>query len=76
MDEIAGEMKKLDDADQSNLEVLELEWKYAHANAEELQIELRKGQTTFPNNITFLNFADYLLVPTLVYELEYPRTDR
>ncbi|KAJ3042246.1 hypothetical protein HK097_002080 [Rhizophlyctis rosea] len=76
MDEIAGEMKKLDDADQSGLEVLELEWKYAHANAEELQIELRKGGTTFPNNITFLNFADYLLVPTLVYELEYPRTDR
>jgi len=30
---------------------------------------------TWPNNITVKNFADYLLVPTLVYELEYPRTD-
>ncbi|GAA6021432.1 hypothetical protein JCM10207_004731 [Rhodosporidiobolus poonsookiae] len=31
--------------------------------------------TTFPENVTFLNFVDYLLVPTLVYELEYPRAD-
>ncbi|KAF8074835.1 MBOAT, membrane-bound O-acyltransferase family-domain-containing protein [Lyophyllum atratum] len=31
---------------------------------------------TWPNNITFKNFADFLFVPTLVYELEYPRTDR
>ncbi|GJN89318.1 hypothetical protein Rhopal_002298-T1 [Rhodotorula paludigena] len=29
----------------------------------------------WPDNVTFLNFIDYLLVPTLVYELEYPRTD-
>ncbi|KAJ7224178.1 MBOAT, membrane-bound O-acyltransferase family-domain-containing protein [Mycena pura] len=31
---------------------------------------------TYPNNITFKNFAVYQLIPTLVYELEYPRTDR
>ncbi|KAH8926453.1 hypothetical protein BT69DRAFT_1259288 [Atractiella rhizophila] len=30
----------------------------------------------WPANITMLNFVDYLLVPTLVYELEYPRTNR
>ncbi|GAA6001509.1 hypothetical protein JCM5350_007426, partial [Sporobolomyces pararoseus] len=30
-------------------------------------------QNTFPNNVTFPNFIDYLLIPTLVYELEYPR---
>ncbi|KAK7025238.1 O-acyltransferase [Favolaschia claudopus] len=30
---------------------------------------------TYPNNITFKNFAVYQLIPTLVYELEYPRTD-
>lgn len=28
---------------------------------------------TWPSNVTFANFFDYLLVPTLVYELSYPR---
>ncbi|KAJ7255525.1 MBOAT, membrane-bound O-acyltransferase family-domain-containing protein [Mycena haematopus] len=31
---------------------------------------------TYPNNITMKNFVVYQLIPTLVYELEYPRTDR
>ncbi|KAG5643095.1 hypothetical protein DXG03_001559 [Asterophora parasitica] len=31
---------------------------------------------TWPNNVTVKNFAVYMLIPTLVYELEYPRTDR
>ena len=30
----------------------------------------------WPENITYRNFADYQLIPTLVYELEYPRTTR
>ena len=30
----------------------------------------------WPANITYKNFWEYLLIPTLVYELEYPRTDR
>ena len=30
----------------------------------------------WPETITWKNFAVYQLVPTLVYELEYPRTDR
>ncbi|KAH8833135.1 MBOAT, membrane-bound O-acyltransferase family-domain-containing protein [Flagelloscypha sp. PMI_526] len=30
---------------------------------------------TYPNNLTFKNFAIYQLIPTLVYELEYPRTE-
>jgi sterol O-acyltransferase len=29
---------------------------------------------TWPANVTIANFWDYLLVPTLVYELSYPRT--
>ncbi|KAJ7066541.1 MBOAT, membrane-bound O-acyltransferase family-domain-containing protein [Mycena amicta] len=31
---------------------------------------------SYPDNITFKNFAVYQLIPTLVYELEYPRTNR
>lgn len=30
----------------------------------------------WPNNISYKSFAEYMLIPTLVYELEYPRTDR
>jgi sterol O-acyltransferase len=32
-------------------------------------------KTTYPNNLTYANFLDYMLCPTLVYELEYPRTN-
>ncbi|EGP88387.1 uncharacterized protein MYCGRDRAFT_41169 [Zymoseptoria tritici IPO323] len=31
------------------------------------------GNVTYPQNLTLRNFADYLLCPTLCYELEYPR---
>ncbi|KAI5895388.1 uncharacterized protein SCHCODRAFT_02619284 [Schizophyllum commune H4-8] len=31
---------------------------------------------TWPNNVTYKNFGLYLLIPSLVYELEYPRTDK
>ena len=34
------------------------------------------GQVTYPENLTLYNYADYVLCPTLCYELEYPRTDR
>ena len=30
----------------------------------------------YPHNLTYSNFLDYMFCPTLVYELEYPRTDR
>ncbi len=45
----------------------------------ELQGELRSPgpeYVVWPNNISLKNFAVYQLIPTLVYELEYPRTDR
>ena len=30
----------------------------------------------YPNNITLFNFIDFLLVPTLVYEPDYPRNEQ
>lgn len=32
------------------------------------------GNVTYPHNLTWPNYVDYLLCPTLCYELEYPRT--
>lgn len=34
------------------------------------------GKVKYPNNLTYSNFAEFMFCPTLVYELEYPRTDR
>lgn len=31
------------------------------------------GNVTYPANLTLANYADYLLCPTLCYEIEYPR---
>lgn len=45
----------------------------------ELEMELTsngKNQVRWPANLTWWNYLDYQLLPTLVYELEYPRTDR
>ena len=45
----------------------------------DLQSELVSSGPNYvkwPDTITWTNFALYQLIPTLVYELEYPRTDR
>ncbi|KAI9684205.1 MAG: hypothetical protein M1829_003475 [Trizodia sp. TS-e1964] len=44
---------------------------------EDLAFELTSplGQVTYPNNLTLYNYVDYVLCPTLCYELEYPRTE-
>ncbi|KAK4541417.1 hypothetical protein LTR36_008018 [Oleoguttula mirabilis] len=43
---------------------------------EDLAMELTSpiGNVTYAENLTVGNFLDYLLCPTLCYELEYPRT--
>ncbi|KAF8603802.1 MBOAT-domain-containing protein [Ceratobasidium sp. AG-I] len=35
-----------------------------------------KDRVRFPNNVSYFNFLDFQMVPTLCYELEYPRTER
>lgn len=39
----------------------------------ELQSNGEKG-TVWPNNVTYFQFMEFMLFPTLVYQLEYPRT--
>ena len=34
------------------------------------------GSVTYPSNLTWVNYADFILCPTLCYELEYPRTPK
>ncbi|WVN87832.1 uncharacterized protein L203_103027 [Cryptococcus depauperatus CBS 7841] len=44
-----------------------------HAMQEELRSNGAKG-LVWPQNVTFANFVEYMFFPTLVYQLEYPRT--
>lgn len=43
-------------------------------NALATELTSPMGNVTFPQNLTLLNFADYIICPTLCYEIEYPRT--
>eukprot|EP01117_Protostelium_nocturnum_P014049 TRINITY_DN5308_c0_g1_i1.p1 TRINITY_DN5308_c0_g1~~TRINITY_DN5308_c0_g1_i1.p1 ORF type:complete len:464 (-),score=155.93 TRINITY_DN5308_c0_g1_i1:45-1436(-) len=36
---------------------------------------VKRSKTQWPENVTYANFLDFLLIPTLVYEIEYPRTN-
>jgi len=44
------------------------------AMEEELKSNGAKG-LVWPQNVTYAHFLDYLTIPTLVYQLEYPRTN-
>ncbi|KAF2738738.1 sterol O-acyltransferase [Polyplosphaeria fusca] len=45
---------------------------------EDLAFELASplGNVSYPQNLTLANYADFILCPTLCYEIEYPRTPR
>ncbi|KAJ3017009.1 hypothetical protein HKX48_003762 [Thoreauomyces humboldtii] len=75
MDQLAAEIKKTN-GDEEVIREYNAEWEICKDKAQAQQIELCKGNTTFPDNVSFLNFLDYLVIPSLVYELEYPRTKR
>lgn len=42
----------------------------------ELQKKTSSPKACYPNNLTWTNLADWTFLPTLVYELEYPRQDK
>ncbi|KAG0079457.1 hypothetical protein BGZ93_006478 [Podila epicladia] len=47
------------------------------AEIEELRHELKtQNGELWPANVTIANFVDYLIVPSLIYELQYPRTTK
>jgi sterol O-acyltransferase len=44
------------------------------AMEEELTSNGKKG-LVWPQNVSYRHFADFMIIPTLVYQLEYPRTE-
>ncbi|KAI0537143.1 MBOAT family protein [Xylaria digitata] len=45
------------------------------ALADELRGKATQPSHYYPNNVTFKNHYEYILLPTVVYELQYPRSD-
>ena len=46
------------------------------ALTEDLKGKCSMGGNCYPNNLTVFNHYEYIVLPTLVYELEYPRSDK
>jgi len=60
--------------DHPDEKVSELAEEFSKLDAE--LVSTGSAKVRWPNNISWSNFADYQLIPTLVYDLEYPRTER
>jgi sterol O-acyltransferase len=45
------------------------------ALTEDLKGKCTASGNNYPNNLTVVNHYEYIVLPTLVYELEYPRSD-
>ncbi|KAJ2918613.1 hypothetical protein MD484_g1719, partial [Candolleomyces efflorescens] len=58
-----------------NTEIATLAGEYSDVLSE-LRSSGPKDYTQWPENVTWKNFAVYQLIPSLVYELEYPRTTK
>jgi len=43
--------------------------------SKELQGKSHEGKNAYPGNLRLSNFAEFICLPTLVYELEYPRQE-
>jgi len=43
---------------------------------EDLKGKSTKGDNHYPKNLTLKNHYEFIVLPTLVYELEYPRSDK
>ncbi|KAL1923020.1 uncharacterized protein VTP21DRAFT_9396 [Calcarisporiella thermophila] len=76
LDELTAKLKKLEDIPHDERHTLECHVEHIRNELKELDHELCPGKMRYPNNLTWANYIEYLFVPTLVYELEYPRTER
>ncbi|KAI1845109.1 hypothetical protein JX266_008656 [Neoarthrinium moseri] len=62
------------DADQVHLFERMIKWEI-DALTDELKGKAQDPKRSYPNNLTFTNQYEFIGLPTLVYELEYPRSD-
>ncbi|KAK3937931.1 O-acyltransferase [Diplogelasinospora grovesii] len=77
IDRIAAAISSGEPLDESQVQVFEriLKWE-VDALSDELKGKSTLASRAYPNNLTFLNHYEFIVLPTLVYELEYPRSDK
>ncbi|CCD26621.1 sterol acyltransferase NDAI_0I00520 [Naumovozyma dairenensis CBS 421] len=58
------------------IKTLERSRDFCEHELKKLQIQIDDPSENFPNNITFKSYTMFLLFPTLVYQLSYPRSKK
>jgi sterol O-acyltransferase len=76
LDKIAAAIESGEPLDMEQFHVFErsIKWE-VDALTDELQGKASTAEKAYPNNLTFTNHYEYIVLPTVVYELEYPRSD-
>lgn len=62
------------DVDQVQVFERIIRWE-ADALSEDLKGKSSRPEHSYPHSLTFLNHFEFIVLPTLVYELEYPRSE-
>ncbi|KAK3395267.1 MBOAT family protein [Podospora didyma] len=75
-DRIAAAIGSGEPLDEEQVQVFEriLKWE-VDALSDELRGKSSTAARSYPNNLSLVNHYEFIVLPTLVYELEYPRSD-
>ncbi|XXH03593.1 fimbrin [Hypoxylon texense] len=76
IENISNAIEAAEPLDMEQLHLFErlIKWE-ADALADELTGKATDPAHYYPNNLTFRNHYEYIVLPTVVYELQYPRSD-
>ncbi|KAI5927040.1 MBOAT family protein [Camillea tinctor] len=80
LNDIENISRAIEAAEELDLEQLMMFERLIKWEVDALSNELRGKATEpshyYPNNLTFANHYEYIVLPTVVYELQYPRSDK
>lgn len=76
IEQISGTIDSGEPLDTDQLQLFErmIKWE-TDALADELKGKATDPARSYPHNLTFTNHYEWIVLPTLVYELEYPRSE-
>ncbi|KAK3342869.1 MBOAT, membrane-bound O-acyltransferase family-domain-containing protein [Neurospora tetraspora] len=76
MDKIVAAIDSREPLNEEQVHVFEraLKWE-VDAMTDELRGKATDDKRVYPNNLTLANHYEFIVLPTLVYELEYPRSE-
>ncbi|PMD44299.1 MBOAT family protein [Hyaloscypha variabilis F] len=76
IDQVAAAIESGEALDLGQIQIFEriIKWEI-DALSEDIKGKCSRSDNVYPNNLTMSNHYEYIVLPTLVYELEYPRSD-